>query len=391
MTDATTPARASGPDLAGLTNVAAWLDAPFADLTVRPAPVTAPGPHELLVRARAVAVNPVDVVKQTTGDLMYRWLPAPAVLGEDVAGDVVAVGSAVTRFAVGDRVVALAVGVEKGEEHAPGGGFQQLVLVREALAAPVPAGTAFEEAVVLPLAVSTAASALFQGGQLGLRHPVGAGPAPIEGAREVVVVWGGTTSVGSAAIQLAVAAGYDVVATASPANHDRLRALGASQLLDYRDAGVVDDVVAALRGRRVAGVLAIGTGSADPCVTIAARTGAPRVSMASPSVSFGGVPRRPGLSLGLVRTVVALGSRTAAVMVRSRLRGVRATFVWGSSLMHDEVGPMLWAGYLPAALAEGRFVPAPRAEVVGHGLEHVQAALDRLGEGVSATKLVVTL
>jgi len=78
-------------------------------------------------------------------------------------------------------------------------------------------------------------------------------------------------------------------------------------------------------------------------------------------------------------------------MVRSRLRGVRATFVWGSSLMHDEVGPMLWAGYLPAALAEGRFVPAPRAEVVGHGLEHVQAALDRLGEGVSATKLVVTL
>lgn len=369
------------------TNTAAWLDSPYGDLVVRPAPYPTPGPDELVLHNRAIAVNPLDTVKQSTGDLMYRWLPYPAILGEDVAGVVVEVGASVTRFAVGDRVLAYAVGMEKGRNHSAEGGFQEYSVVRSQLAAPIPAGMPFVEAAVLPLGVSTAASALFQRDQIGLRHPT----SPTTPTGEVLVVWGASTSVGSNAVQLAVAAGYEVVATASPHNHDRVRRLGAGIVLDYASPTVVEDILAALRGRTVAGVLAIGTGSAEPAVAIAIGTGARRVSMASPSVSFGSLPRRRGPSLALARLGLRLVAGNVALQVRCRARGIRARFVWGSSLMTNEVGPMLWEEFLPAALAEGRHVPAPGARVVGSGLDAVQTALDTLRAGVSAQKIVVTL
>ncbi len=70
------------------TDTAAWLASSAADLTVGPAPRTAPRDGEVAIRVRAVAINPLDTMKQHMGDLMYRWLPHPAVLGEDVAGEV---------------------------------------------------------------------------------------------------------------------------------------------------------------------------------------------------------------------------------------------------------------------------------------------------------------
>ena len=368
-------------------NSAAWLDAPYADLVVRDAPYTAPGPDEIVIRNRAVAVNPLDIVKQGRGDLMYRWLPYPLVLGTDVAGEVVEVGGSVTRFRVGDRVLAYVVGMEKGRRHEAEGGFQLYSVARENLAAPVPDEMAFADAAVLPLGLSTASSALFQSDQLGLRHPT-ATTAP---TGQSVVVWGGSTSVGSNAIQLAVAAGYDVVATASPKNHDRMRELGASAVFDYSSPTVVGDIVARLAGSSVAGLLAVGTGSAEPVVAIAARAGAKRVAMASPSVSFDSLPQRSGLTLELARVGVKLVGSNAALQARCLARGIRARFVWGSTLMDNEVGPMVWGEFLPVALANESFIAAPTAEVVGHGLESIQPALEALRRGVSAKKLVVTL
>lgn len=368
-------------------NSAARLPSPRADLVVGPAEMHEPGPGEILVQVRAVAVNPLDDVKQRTGDLMYRWLPYPAVLGEDVAGQVAAVGPGVDRFAVGDRVVAYAVGMERGRRHAAEGGFQRFAVVRSDLAAPIPAAIAFEEAVVLPLGVSTAATALFRKAHLALPHP-SVDPRP---TGTTVVVWGGATSVGSNAIQLAVASGHRVATTASPRNHERMRELGAEIVLHYRSPTAVADMVAALRGAEVAGVLAVGTGSAEPSVAIAAATGARRVALASPSVSFASLPRRAGVSAAFLRTMARLVGGNVALQIAARRRGIQARFVWGSSLMTDEVGPMLWRDHLPAALADGRHVCAPRAEVVGEGLESIQSALDRLHEGVSARKLVVRL
>ncbi len=369
------------------TNSAAWLDRPFADLAVRPAPYPQPGPGEIVLRARAVAVNPLDLVKQSASTLMYRWLPLPAVLGADVAGEVVEVGDGVTRFRVGDRVLAYAVGMEKGRNHRAESGFQLFPVVLETLAAPIPGGMAFEEAAVLPLAVSTAASALFQADQLALRHP-GSGAPPVG---QAVVVWGGSTSVGSNAIQLAVAAGYRVITTASPAQHERARALGASEVFDYRSPTVVTDVVRALDGADVVGVLAVGTGSAEPSVAIAAGAGATRVSLASPSVSFDDLRGLSPLQPRFLALMARLVAGNVALQARCRIRGIQARFVWGSSLMHNEVGPMLWESFLPDALATGRYVASPAPLVIGSGLDRVQAAMDALRVGVSARKLVVRL
>lgn len=364
-------------------NSAAVLSEPYGRLEVVTAPYTAPLAGEIVIRNRAIAVNPLDSVKQSTGNLMYGWLPYPSVLGEDVAGEVVEVGAGVTRFAVGDRVLGYAVGMEKKRNHRAEGGFQLYTLLSAALASPLPPTMDFADGAVFPLAVSTAAAALFQADQLGLRHP-GAGTGG------VVVVWGGSTSVGSNAIQLAAAAGYVVVTTASPRNHDALRRLGATHVLDRASATVIADVTAVVGGMPVAGVFAVGTGSAQPALAIAVATGARRVSLASPSVALETLPRRRA-SVRFIGMMAQLVAGTSTLMIASRLRGIRTRFVWGSTLMANEVGPMLWERFLPVALADGRYQVAPEPLVVGTGLESVQGALDSLREGVSARKLVVTL
>lgn len=98
----------------------------------------------------------------------------------------------------------------------------------------------FSEAVVLPLSISTAASALYV--QLELPLPSFA-PPPLG---KKVLLWGGSSSVGCSAIQFAVASGLTVVTTASEANHALLKSLGAAQVFNYRSPNIVDDLVSIL-------------------------------------------------------------------------------------------------------------------------------------------------
>ena len=367
---------------------AAWLVALKSPLEVRDAPQTRPGRDELVVAVRAVALNPLDWTIQVVGNLAYRWLDLPFVLGADLAGEVVEVGEDVTRFAVGDRVLALAEGTDEDSSSSARSAFQERAVVLERLTAPLPEAMSYEEGAVVPLALGTAASALFRAEGLGLQHP-SATPAP---TGRTLLVWGGSTSVGSAAIQLAVAAGYDVVSTASPRHHDHVRALGASQVLDYASPTVVADLVAALAGRPLAGALAVATGSARPCADVlAACQGDKRLSMASPAVSFAPLADVGRWSPRLLATMTRLVASTVALQVRCRVRGIRAAFVWGTDLKKDDLSRVVFAEFLPAALADGRYVPAPPPRVVGTGLESIQAGLDALRAGVSREKLVVTL
>ena len=66
-------------------NQAAWISDPFERLTVGPAEYTEPKEDELVIKNYAVAMNPVDVIKQRTGDFLFSWIRYPFVLGEDVA------------------------------------------------------------------------------------------------------------------------------------------------------------------------------------------------------------------------------------------------------------------------------------------------------------------
>lgn len=169
-----------------------------------------------------MAINPLDWILQVAGTIICPWIRYPFVIGSDVAGDVVEIGGAVTRFSVGDRVLAHAVGSDKDSNSSARGAFQTYTVVLERMTAPIPDAMAYVNAAVLPLALYTAASGLFQKDQLGLEHP-SANPTP---TGRTLLAWGGSTSVGSNAIQLAVAAGYDVIATASPRNFGYVTTLG---------------------------------------------------------------------------------------------------------------------------------------------------------------------
>ena len=99
---------------------------------------------------------------------------------------------------------------------------------------------------------------------------------------KTLLVWGGSTSVGSNTIQLAVAAGYEVITTASPKNFDYVKKLGASQAFDYRSKTVVGDLIHAFKDKTIAGALSIGHGAAEACMDVLGQCKGDRfISMAS--------------------------------------------------------------------------------------------------------------
>ena len=369
-------------------NQAAWINAKGQALTVSVAPMSQPGIGEILVRSRAIALNPFDGVVQTLGSLVTPWVTYPAVLGSDVTGEVVAVGASVSRFKPGDRVLGLALGIDKLANRAAEGAFQKFVILRQEAATAIPDSISFEQAAVLPLAVATAACGLFLKDQLGLRTP------SLEGSEttgKTVLIWGGSTSVGSAAVQLAAAAGYEVVTTASPRNFDYVRELGASQVFDYNDEKVVAKLVTHLGNRDVVGALAIAAGSGASCIDVMSQCQGNRiVSMASSPLSIDDAPltnqfvwkltHLPRLAVGFI-----------GLAIRARLKGVTTRSIWGTALMKGTLGKTIFNDFLGPALASGRLVPAPKPLVAGHSLEAIPQALALLRRGVSARKVVVSL
>ncbi len=196
-----------------------------------------------------------------------------------------------------------------------------------------------------------------------------------------MLVWGGSTSVGSNAIQLAVAAGHAVIATTSPRNFAYLRSLGALQVPDYRSPTVIRDAIRMLEFGRLEGALAIGSGSARSCVAIAgACKGSRRIAMVTPGVSFDAAPTGFRRTPWLVPTPARLLAANASLRLGVRRRRVRTSFVRGGALVDNAVGPIIYADYLPGALAQGRHVAAPPPLITGAGLAAIPAALARLGQ-----------
>jgi len=238
-------------------NTAAWLTgAKIKPLEVRSAECPSQlGENEIVIKNEALAINPVDWKMQ---DYALFPLNYPAILGQDVAGTVQEVGSSVSRFSKGDRVLGYAIGLITQKPR--DGAFQEYTVVPANLASPIPSTLPFEHAAVLPLALSTAAAGLFQREYLALPPP-SLDPKP---TGQTLLVWGGASSVGSNAIQLAVAAGYEVVTTASAKNFEFTKKLGASQVFDYNSKTVVNEIVEALKGKAFAGVFdAIGADGAN--------------------------------------------------------------------------------------------------------------------------------
>lgn len=171
------------------------------------------GSDDVLIDMRATSVNPVDLLI-AKGEFK-RVFPTdmPHVLGNDVAGVVAAVGSRVTRWAVGDEVFARPGGHSSGS-------FAERVQVRSQDVAAKPSNLTFAQAASLPLVAETAWQAFTEATHVG------------PGSK--VLVHGAGGGLGSAAVQIAVHLGAEVTATCSGRDVEAVKALGATHVVDYR-------------------------------------------------------------------------------------------------------------------------------------------------------------
>src|SRR5438270_4493866 len=171
-----------------------------------------PNDDQLLTRVIAAGVNPVDGMIRSGMFAKEGNRVFPIILGGDVAGVVEKVGSKITKFKAGDPVFAY-VSLDNS------GGYAQYALVTEREAAPKPKSLTYVEAAAVPIVALTAWQALIDTAKLK--------------AGQTVLIHGGSGGVGSFAIQIAKAHGAKVIASASAANQELLKQLGADVAIDY--------------------------------------------------------------------------------------------------------------------------------------------------------------
>jgi NADPH:quinone reductase-like Zn-dependent oxidoreductase len=175
-------------------------------------PQPEPKQNELLIRVIAAGVNPVDGMIRSGMFDKEGHRAFPVILGGDISGVVEKVGSKITKFKSGDPVFAY-VSLDNS------GGYAQYALVTEREAAPKPKSLTYVEAAAVPIVALTAWQALIDTAKLK--------------TGQTVLIHGGSGGVGSFAIQIAKAHGAKVIATASTANQELLKQLGADVAIDY--------------------------------------------------------------------------------------------------------------------------------------------------------------
>lgn len=263
-----------------ISSFAAWISAPGVDIQIAKAPFPILLPGHVIVKNAAVAMNPIDFKVQRSGSGKYikQW---PAVLGQDTAGTVISVAEDVGNIKPGQRVLAFCLPISSGDWQQ--GAFQLYTLCNANLCSVIPDWMSFEKACSIPLAVATAAAALFGASMLSLPPP----SRNVSTRPEVLLIWGGSSSVGSAAVQLAHAVGFHIFTTASLWNHQLVRGLGATDVFDYEDDLVVDKLTQRLTGQRLAGVFdCIGTGKTTyACSKILASLGGGKIVSVNPMAS----------------------------------------------------------------------------------------------------------
>lgn len=250
------------------------------------------------------------------------------------------------------------------------GAFALYTVIPADKAAILPDAIPFTDGVVVPFALEAAACALslkvagvampgVSTPALGLPYPSLQHPVPSAG--KTLVVYGGSSSVGSMATQLATAAGIHVISIAGAHNFDFSKRCGAAQVFDHKDPSVADKVIEAAVGKSGHEFVGIFDAVATPetyarDLAILAKLGGGHLACVHPPPA----------------------DAPANVMA-------------GMIFAVNDVATPVYKDYVTPALRAGRLQRLPPPTVVGKGLEHIQDALTKSKAGVSATKLVVEL
>ncbi|KAL2822730.1 putative zinc-binding dehydrogenase family oxidoreductase [Aspergillus cavernicola] len=357
--------------------VARLVDNQPPSLVQKNIPIPSPGTGQVLVKISHAAQNPTDVKS-----LDRNAYGEGAVLGCDFVGDVVEIGDGVSLLGKGDIVG----GLIRGGEIKGLGAFSTYTLAEEHFCFKLPTKVSRESASTIPLAATTAWLGLFSRQSLGLDRSGVSDPGfGFKGRRREgsLLVWGGGSSVGSYAIQLASIYGFNVVTTCSLRHEALVRSYGASHVFDYRDEGVAEKIKAAVPDLRyVFDTIGSATSSA-----VASRA-------LSKSEGEGDVG-------GRLCTVLPGKGNTKDVVPGTEIRDV---FVWGAFLrdtrFKTQTGELFWPASkeehdlaselfenLPTWLAEGRF-KTNMPKVLG-GMVSVSQGFQEQREGkISGYKIV---
>ncbi|KAI4177998.1 MAG: hypothetical protein LQ343_000082 [Gyalolechia ehrenbergii] len=337
---------------------AAVLESKGAPLSIRTRPTPTPGPTEVLVEVKSIALNPIDNYMREAGFVIDTY---PTVIGSDISGIIVATGSSATKYKTGTRVAGFAPTffVHGAPDY---GAFQAKTLLPEATVTPLPEGLTFNEAALLPMSVLTAWSGLWTIG-VPLRDPVYTAQD-----KKGILVWGGASSIGSGTVQTAKMLGFTVYATASEKHHDYIKSLGAKHVFDYKDADVVEKIVKAIKedGNTVQHAFD-AVGQVRACMDVLKEFksgGSPQVATAVPM--FDQAPQEEGVE---AKFVLAPTDKTE----------------------QTEFFAFVFNDWLQGKLGKGEFKPSPGMEMVDGGLEGLSKGLDILKGGMSGKKVVLEL
>ncbi|QSJ17730.1 NAD(P)-dependent alcohol dehydrogenase [Nostoc sp. UHCC 0702] len=176
-------------------------------------------PDQLLVKIHASSVNPIDWKIRKGMLSLLTGYQFPKILGFDVAGEVVEVGSGVMRFKPGDVVY--------GSTIFPGGSYAEFAAIPENLLALKPNNLSFAEAATVPLAALTALQALRDLGNIQ--------------SGQAVLINGASGGVGIFAVQIAKALGAEVTGVSSTKNLDLVKSLGSDRVIDYKQQDFTQD------------------------------------------------------------------------------------------------------------------------------------------------------
>lgn len=337
-----------------MSNKAAVLEEAKSSLTIEDRSIPSPQGSEIVVKNHAVAINPVDGMMQQTGFLIKNY---PFILGSDTCGIVEAVGPDVKHFKKGDRVAGFAPSIATGKlDH---GAFQQYVVLLESASVKIPDSVSFEQGATLPMAIATSGGAIFTCLEI---------PRPPTKQHGGFLIWGGSSSVGSAAVQIATALGFKVFAVCSQHNHSYVKSLGATEVFDYNDPNVVKNI------------------------TSFAKKAGVEIKYAYDAVS-------KSASLPHVLAVLEEygGGKLAAVLpwpedvTKSEKVTISQTAAFRVVTDQQEFGHWIFNDWLEKSLAEKTYVPSPGVETVKGGISGIQDAIKHHDKGVSGKKIVVPL
>jgi NADPH:quinone reductase-like Zn-dependent oxidoreductase len=308
--------------------------------------VPKPGSGQILVKVVAAAQNPTDW--KTLGRVL-KEAKYGGIVGNDFAGVVEELGPDVPEGArtVGERIA----GAIMGTRQANGAFSEYLVADAELGVVPIPGGWSFEEAAQLGVPPFTALQTMHQTLEL---------PSPFEARsttdpQRSILIWGGASAVGQYAIQFAKLGGLRVLTTASSKNFDLVRGLGADEVFDYHDEGVVEKIREA-------------TGNA--------------LDIAVDTISEGKTPEQVTGAIG------DKGGKVAIILpYESPRSAVKVTFTMLPDLLQRESNGKWYVDLLKKILDTGKIKPIP-VFIQPNGIAGVKDGLQYMQDGkVSAQKL----